>query len=124
MKRITQLFCMLLVLTLLVGCGSKQETSPLQPLLDQLATITDQTRNMTDEELSDIIQSMAGEHHLTLNDEQLTFLISACRSLETADNVGQTVKDLSEQLSKVGKAVSSIADGVGKVADTVTDLLD
>lgn len=124
MKRITQLFCLLLALTLLTGCGSKEDASPLQPLLDQLSAITDQTRDMTDAELTDTIQSMAGEHHLTLNDEQLQFLISACRSLETADNVGRTMQDLSEQLSKVGKAVSTIADGVGKAADTVSGLLD
>lgn len=124
MKRITQLTCLLLILALLAGCGGKQEASPLQPLLDQLAAITDQTRNMTDAELSDTIQSMAGEHRLTLNDEQLQFLISACRSLETADNVSRTAKELSDQLNKIGKAAKTVTDGVGKAVDTVTDLLN
>lgn len=124
MKRTRPLFCLLLALILLTGCGAKEDASPLQPLLNQLSGITEQTRSMTDEELAVMIQSMAAEHHLTLNDEQLTFLISACRTLETADNVGQTVNELSKQLSKVGKAVSSIADSVGKVSDAVTDLLD
>lgn len=130
MKRFTQLLCLMLALSLLAGCG-RQKIDPaeeaekaVQQVLSRLADLTDQTRNMTDTELSETIQGIAGEYHLTLNDEQMNFLISACRTLETAQSVGQTAQDVGEQVSKFGDTVHDISQGVGKVADTVSGLFE
>jgi len=125
MKRITRLLSLLLVLALLGGCSSghgrldpgKEADKAVQKVLDRLTDLTDQTRDMTDEELAETIQGIAGEYRLTLNEEQMKFLISACRGLEAAEDAGRTAQS-------VGQAAKDISDGVGKVIDTVTGLLD
>ena len=103
---------------------AKEADKALQQVLEQLETLTDQTKDMTDAELAETIQGIAGEYHLTLNDEQMKFLISACRTLETAQSVGQTAQDVGEQVSKFGDTVHDISQSVGKVADTVSGLFD
>ena len=125
MKRPLNLLCLLLALTLLGGCSvkiggfdpAKEADKALQQVLEQLETLTDQTKDMTDAELAETIQGIAGEYHLTLNDEQMKFLISACRSLETAGEVGKAAQS-------VGETVGNVKDGVDKDVDTVTGLLD
>ncbi len=131
MKRFTRLVSLLLALCLLTGCsfGSKkidpaqEAEKAMEQVLDRLGTLTDQTRNMSDAELSQTIQGIAGEYHLTLNNEQMSFLISACRTLETAQSVGETAHDVGEQVSKVADTVHDISQGIGKVADTVSGLV-
>lgn len=126
MKRVSGLLSLLLILSLLSGCSivnvggfdpAKEADRAMQQILDRMEGLTDQTKDMTDEELADMLQDIAGEYHLTLNDEQLKFLISACRGLETASDVGKTAQS-------IGQTVKDVKDGVEKVVDTVTDLLD
>lgn len=132
MNRFTRLAILVLALSLLSGCNiggrkidpAQEADKALQQVLERLETLTDQTRDMSDSELSETIQKIAGEYHLTLNDEQMTFLISACRTLETAQSVGQTAHDVGEQVSKFGDTVHDISQGIGKVADSVSDLFD
>ena len=131
MKRLTTLLCLTLSLCLLSGCFVRNDDpivqeadKAVQQILDRLEALTDQTKEMTDDELAETIRGIAGEYHLTLNDEQMKFLISACRTLETAQSVGQTAKDVGEQVSKFGDTVHDISQSVGKVADTVSGLFD
>lgn len=131
MKRLTTLLCLTLSLCLLSGCFVRNDDpivqeadKAVQQVLDRLEELTGQTRDMTDEELSETIRGIAGEYHLTLNDEQMKFLLSACRTLETAQSIGQTAHDVGEQVSKIGDTVHDISQGVGKVADTVSGLFE
>lgn len=125
MKRFPRFLALLLSLALLGGCTVKiggfapanEADKAIQQILKQMEGLTDQTKNMTDEELAETLQNIAAEYHLTLNDEQMKFLISACRSLETASDVGKTAQS-------VGQAAKDVKDGVDKVVDTVTGLLD
>lgn len=125
MKRFSQLLSLLLILALLGGCSvriggfdpAEEADKAVQQVLERLEDLTGQTRDMTDAELTETIQGIAGEYHLTLNDEQMKFLISACRGLETAGEVGKAAQS-------VGETVGNVKDGVDKVVDTVTDLLD
>ena len=131
MKRLTTLLCLTLSLCLLSGRFVRNDDpivqeadKAVQQILDRLEALTDQTKEMTDDELAETIRGIAGEYHLTLNDEQMKFLISACRTLETAQSVGQTAQDVGEQVSKFGDTVHDISQSVGKVADTVSGLFD
>lgn len=120
------LISLLLALSLLCTCVLALDPADaveegVQQVLDRLANLTDQTRNMTDEELADTIQSIAGEYHLTLNREQLDFLISACRGLETADDVGTAVRETGEKVSKFRQALHSIADAIARAIRALGD---
>ena len=86
MKRLTTLLCLTLSLCLLSGCFVRNDDpivqeadKAVQQILDRLEALTDQTKEMTDDELAETIRGIAGEYHLTLNDEQMKFLISAMR---------------------------------------------
>jgi len=118
------LISLLLVLSLLCTCvfaidpGEIAEQG-VQQVLDRLSDLTDQTRTMTDEELAETIQSIAAEYHLTFNQEQLDFLISACRGLETADDVGTTVQDAGQKVSKFRQTVRSILDALAQMVQAI-----
>ena len=95
----------------------------VQQILDRLSSLTDQTRSMSDDELSEYLQSIAGEYRLTLNQEQLDFLISACRSLEKADAAGSAVQDYGQKVSAFAQAMQSVLAAIQKMLSTVSGFL-
>ena len=129
------LLCMTAVL-LCTACGlsvsasgaaadqTEESKDPVvQQILDRLSGLTDQTRSMSDDELSEYLQSIAGEYRLTLNQEQLDFLISACRSLEKADAAGNAVQDYSQKVSAFAQAMQSVLAAIQKMLSTVSGFL-
>lgn len=129
------LLCMTAVL-LFTACGlsvsangaaadqTEESKDPaVQQILDRLSSLTDQTRSMSDDELSEYLQSIAGEYRLTLNQEQLDFLISACRSLEKANDAGNTVQDYGQKVSAFAQAMQSVLAAIQKMLSTVSGFL-
>ena len=129
------LLCMTAVL-LFTACGlsvsangaaadqTEESKDPaVQQILDRLSSLTDQTRSMSDDELSEYLQSIAGEYRLTLNQEQLDFLISACRSLEKADAAGSAVQDYGQKVSAFAQAMQSVLAAIQKMLSTVSGFL-
>ena len=134
MKRILIFFLIIAALTNLSVFAVSPEPAPPSPALsqsvsqvidritEQLQEVTEQTRTMTDEELAAFLQELAGEYHLTLNEEQLKFLISICRNLEKADDIGDAAQDYGEKLSKFQQVLQSILDWVQKFFSAIVDL--
>lgn len=123
MRRI--LVC-LLVLAVLAGCmavsAAEDTETVMDQILDRLGEITDQTRGMSDVELAEEIQAMAGEYHVKLNQEQLDFLVSACRGLESVDSAGETVQEYGEKVSRFRQTMDAILDALRSVLDTLAGL--
>ena len=134
MKRILIFFLIIAALAHLSVFAISPEPAPPSPALsqsvsqvidritEQLQEVTEQTRTMTDEELAAFLQELAGEYHLTLNEEQLKFLISICRNLEKADDIGDAAQDYGEKLSKFQQVLQSILDWVQKFFSAIVDL--
>ena len=134
MKRILIFFLIIAALANLSVFAISPEPAPPSPALsqsvspvidritEQLQEVTEQTRTMTDEELAAFLQELAGEYHLTLNEEQLKFLISICRNLEKADDIGDAAQDYGEKLSKFQQVLQSILDWVQKFFSAIVDL--
>lgn len=137
MRRFSK-FCLLCITAVLLfaACGlsvsasgaaadqTEESKDPaVQQILDRLSGLTDQTRSMSDDELSEYLQSIAGEYRLTLNQEQLDFLISACRGLEKANTAGNTVQDYGQKVSAFAQAMQSVLAAIQKMLSTVSGFL-
>lgn len=136
------LISLILILSILCGCTCVFAADPLETIHKELAKLpgelaqkvediilelnelTDDTRAMTDEELAEKALAIAGEHDLTLNDEQLKFIIAAVRSLETADDVGDSLKDAGEKVSKFRQTLDSIQAILEKILAVITNLFN
>lgn len=74
-------------------------------IVNELKLILDETRKMSDEELKAQIQTIAGGYNITLNDTQLSQLVTLCRQLEKLDDVALVDK------------VRSVQDGIRKLQE-------
>lgn len=134
MKRILILCLIVAALANLTVWAAAPESAPPSPgfsqavsqamdrLTEQLREVTDQTRAMSDDELTAFLQELAGEYHLTLNEEQLEFLISICRNLEKADDIGDAAQDYGEKVSKFQQVLRSILDSIRHFFSAIADL--
>ena len=101
-------------------------------IVNELKLILDETKLMSDEELTETIRSIADEYNVSLSDKQLDQLIKLCRSLEKmnsdelkqkVEEVQQTVKKLSEAQEKVSGIVQTFRDIVQKVTDFIERII-
>ena len=83
-------------------------------IVSDLKLILDQTKDMSDSELQDQIVSIAAKYGYTLTDEEISRLISLCRSMEKLDvnQLKSRVEDFQEAL----KTISQSAQSGGKLA--------
>ena len=87
--------------------GSDEATE----LINELKKVLDQTKDMTDEELRDLILQIAKQQNVTLTEENIAQIISLVRTLEKLD-----ISDWAEklgQLQKTTQEISSFFSGVG-----------
>ncbi len=89
-----------------------------QKLLNELQGILAQTKDMSDSELRDQILTIAKNLNVELTDDQISQLISLCRTLSSVDlnQVGTTLTNMSNTMSGVGGFFNSVKDffaGVG-----------
>jgi uncharacterized protein YpuA (DUF1002 family) len=87
-------------------------------LVNELKKILDQTRNMSDEELRAEILNIAAANNIELTEDELSQLISLCRTLEGldisdwADKLSQLSQTM-QTLQKTGEDVSNFFQSVG-----------
>lgn len=94
-------------------------------MMDDLDDIIDQIRGMSDEELRQTITALAQKYNIPeLNEEQMRFLVSLCRGLEKADDVGDTVQEYGEKVSKFRQTVNSVIERLQQVADTFSRIAE
>lgn len=104
--------------------GSADSTA----IVNELKLILDETSKMSDEELRQQILAIAEEYGVNLTDEQISKLISLCRSLEKLDvsqlkekveKAQQYLMDMAHAKEGVRQFVSDLGDSVSKVVDAV-----
>ena len=105
--------------------GSMDSTS----IVGELKLMLDETKNMSDEEIRNIIIDIAGRYNVRLTDTQINQLISLCRSLEglNPDQLKQRVEEVQGTLQKMSEAktkVAVFAQDVKKFVESVSGLID
>jgi len=75
-------------------------------VINELKLILDQIREMSDEELREQIGSIAGSIGVTLTEDQVSQLLSLCRSLEKldVDAIREKVGEVRETMQKIAEA--------------------
>ena len=100
----------------------KQNT---QKILQRMRDFTDEIKSMSDEELEQKIRDVAAEYNIPeMNDEQIRFLMDLCRSFETAEKFGNTIKSYEQKIHSIGDTLEKLSDNLGKLLDKVNQLLD
>lgn len=87
--------------------GSDEATE----LINELKKVLDQTKDMTDEELRDLILQIAKQQNVTLTEENIAQIISLVRTLEKL-NISDWAEKLG-QLQKTTQEISSFFSGIG-----------
>ena len=95
-------------------------------IVNELKQMLDQTVNMTDDELRDEIDYVAGEYDITVSDGQKSQLVSLCRSLEKLDPDQlkakvESMQDTIVKLSKTKETVANVTESVKKFFISVGD---
>ena len=86
-------------------------------IVNDLKSILDETKKMSDEELHDTIVDIASDYNQTLTEEEISKLISLVRSLEKLDT-----NALMERVNSVRDALSHMSD-IQETAKSFTDKL-
>jgi uncharacterized protein YpuA (DUF1002 family) len=105
--------------------GSMDSTS----IVGELKLMLDQTKNMSDEEIREVIIGIADRYNVRLTETQIRQLISLCRSLEglNPDQLKQKVEDVQGTLQKMSDAKDKIAvyaESIKQFMDSASDLFD
>ena len=100
--------------------GSMDSTS----IVNDLKLMLDETRKMTDEQIRQEIIAIASRYNVRLTDNQISQLISLCRSLEGLDpnSLKQRVEDIQGTLNKVSEAKTQVVGFVQTVKKVVTSV--
>lgn len=97
----------------------------IQSVIGNVQAFTDTTAAMSDEELRRQILAIAEEHKIPdMNEEQIKFIISVCRSLEKADAFSDSVEAYGEKASQFGQSAKKLFDHLGAILEKLTDLMD
>ncbi|MBR0040068.1 MAG: DUF1002 domain-containing protein [Oscillospiraceae bacterium] len=75
-------------------------------IVSELKKLLGETAEMSDEELRQKIESLAGEYKVTLSDSQIRQLIELCRSLEKVNpaELKSRVEEAQETIQRIGEA--------------------
>jgi uncharacterized protein YpuA (DUF1002 family) len=95
-------------------------------IVNELKLILGETKNMTDGELREQIDSIAGDYNVTVSDSQKDQLVKLCRSLEglSTDELKAKVEQVQETVKKLAKAqetATGILQNVKNFAAAVAD---
>ena len=107
----------------------KEQTTQV---IERMREFTDEIKTMSDEELEQMIRDVAKEYNIPeMNDEQVKFLMDLCRSFESVEQFGQTIKDyekrfnsIGETLKKLGDNLDTILENLDKVLNIINNILD
>jgi len=94
-------------------------------LIQRMREFTDEIKTMSDEELEQTIRDVAAEYNIPeMNDEQIKFLMELCRSFESVEKFGQTIKDYEEKFNSIGDTLQKLSENLSKILDRLNELLD
>ena len=96
-----------------------------QALIENLRNTHEDIKNMSDEELRRFILDTAKQYHIPeMNEEQIQFLMDVCRSLETAEQLGETVKEYEKKANQTIETAKNLFDTIGKLLDKLNEILN
>lgn len=98
--------------------GSMDSTS----IVNELKLLLNETVNMTDDEIKEVIYQVADSYNVKLTDTHVGQLISLCRSLEglDAESLTSRVEDIQSTLKKVSEAKTKVAGFVEKAKKVIS----
>lgn len=100
----------------------KQKT---QQVIERMREFTDEIETMSDEELEQTIRDVAAEYNIPeMNDEQIKFLMDLCRSFESVEKFGETIKDYEKKFNNLGDTLQKLSDNLGVILEKLNALLD
>ena len=104
---------------------TEQMKEKTQQVIERMREFTDDIKNMSDEELEQTIRDVAAEYNIPeMNDEQIRFLMDLCRSFESVEQFGATVKDYEEKFNTMGDTLQKLSDNLTVILDKLNALLD
>lgn len=96
-----------------------------QQLIENFRNTHEDIKSMSDEELRQFILDTAAQCHVPpMNEEQIQFLMDVCRSLESAEKLGETVKNYEEKMNNTVETAKTLFDTLGKVMDKLNQVMD
>ena len=96
-----------------------------QQLIEELRITHEDIKAMSDEELRQFITDTAAEYHIPpMNEEQIQFLMDLARSLETAEQLGETVKEYEQKVNQTANTAKTIFNTLGTILDKLNTVLD
>ena len=96
-----------------------------QQLIENFRNAHEDIKAMSDEELRQYIIDTATQYHIPpMNEEQINFLMDVCRSLESAEKLGETVKDYEQKLNDTAETAKNLFDTLGKLMDKLNQIMD
>ena len=96
-----------------------------QQLIEELRITHEDIKAMSDEELRQFITDTAAEYHIPpMNEEQIQFLMDLARSLETAEQLGETVKEYEQKVNRTANTAKTIFNNLGTILDKLNTVLD
>ena len=96
-----------------------------QQVIQRMRDFTDEIKTMSDEELEQTIRNVAAEYNIPeMNDEQIKFLMDLCRSFESVETFGQTVKDYEQKFNDLGDTLQKLSDNLTVILEKLNALLD
>ena len=105
--------------------GNEELKAATQQLIESFRNTHEDIKSMSDEELRQFILDTAQQYHIPeMNEEQIRFLMDVCRSLETAEQLGQTVKEYEEKANRTIETAKNLFDTIGKLLDKLNEILD
>lgn len=110
--------------TLADAIGSEAATA----LVNELKMVLDETKDMSDQALRDLIIQLAKDQNVTLTDSDIDQLISLVRSLEKLDigalkdKLDEVARTL-EQVKKASQGMSGILEKAGDILSNLGDMI-
>ena len=96
-----------------------------QQLIEELRITHEDIKAMSDEELRQFITDTAADYYIPpMNEEQINFLMDVCRSLESAEKLGETVKDYEKKMNNTVETAKSLFDTLGKLMDKLNQVME
>ena len=96
-----------------------------QQLIEELRITHEDIKAMSDEELRQFITDTAADYYIPpMNEEQIQFLMDLARSLETAEQLGETVKEYEQKVNRTANTAKTIFNNLGTILDKLNTVLD
>lgn len=94
-------------------------------LIESLRTTHEDIKSMSDAQLRQFILDTAAEYHIPpMNEEQIKFLMELARSLESAEQLGETMKAYEKKANQAADTAKTLFQTLGTILDKLNAVLD